>query len=109
MHAKICTLDCLPNPLAVSALRRWDAEMVGSYPTRGVDVRVCAVFVLSCVRQRGLRGLQCKVSYEMYTNEMHTRGKRESLGPHWHAVPYNRRRGVGVGGGERFCFLAVRN
>lgn len=40
--------------MAVCAVRRWDTEMVGSYPTRGVDVRVSAVFVLSCVGREAL-------------------------------------------------------
>ena len=87
MHAKRRPLACLLNPVAVSALRRSDTEIMGSYPTEGMVV--CPCFCCVCVvlcRQIGLGSLHCKVSYEMCTNELQTRLKWESLGPCWPAV-----------------------
>jgi hypothetical protein len=110
VHAQIRTLDCLPNSVAVSALRRWDTEMVSSYPTRGVNVRVSAVFVLSCVGREAFAvcNARCTTKY-IRTRCIHGGNgsplRRTGVRRHTVWEGGGRRRKVLLSGGAKLTFV----
>jgi hypothetical protein len=112
VHAKLCTLDCLPNPVTVSALRRWDTEMVSSYTARSVDVHVSAVFVLSFVGREALAACNATCSTKSLRTRCIHDGNGSPLGRiglRRHTIGAGRRkrtrRKVLLSGGAKLTFV----